>query len=140
MKEESLKAIAPERSKGWIDNSEVADFTVWQDGGHRTIYVLNSDWEAVKNHGFDFSFGKQTYKMSVNQGELKTIHCSEGLALSPKGNTTDVLDIKQTADGWLVTIQTTAADEVAVMLGDVPVSETLAIHEPGIHELKINRP
>ena len=138
IKEQSALAISQEKAQGWIQTADAAaDYTVWQDGDRRTFYVLNSDWKETKDAPFTFCYGTKTFDMTVTQGEMKTIHCADGLAVVPQGNTTDILDITPAKGGWNVRVQTTGADNVMFCQRESGQAETKEIKDAGIHAVFI---
>lgn len=134
----AVRTVAGEEGEGWIETGEFIDFTVWQKKGHRTIYLLDTDW---KNPSLaaecKLLFGENSYPVSVPSGAIGTIHCMEGLAIYPSSNTTDVLDIRKTTDGWTVTVQTTGPDTLEYFKKDENGSGVIEISKPGIHSIDI---
>jgi len=88
------------------------------EGTHRSVFQVHQNKLAF---------------MMPNCGALATIHCMEGLAVCPSSNTTDVLDIVRTEDGWTLTVQTTGADNLLCFERDSDSSGTISLPEAGIH-------
>jgi len=136
IKEQASRIIIGESDEGWIDAGKSTDFTVWQKDDHRTIYLLDTDWKnPAEPAECDLLFGENHYPIRIPCGTLATIHCMEGLAVYPESNTTDILEIRKTENGWIVTVQTTGSDTLSYFVKDRNLSENLTISEAGIHTL-----
>ena len=138
MKAIAYKSVTEEIEQGWIIHAPAVGFTVWNQADRRTIYLLNTDWKNKdKEQSATFVYGQHSFPIKVRQYHTETIHCAEGLAVMPKGNTTDVLSITSTATGWKVRVQTTGQDTVACMQASTGKVENLQLPCAGIHELTI---
>ncbi len=138
IRNEASRIVAGETDKGWVDTGDAIDFTVWDEGSHRTIYLLNTDWKHRDTCTVcNFIYGRNNFSVDVKSGLIGTIHCKDGLALHPQSNTSDILDIARTKDGWTVTIQTTNSDTFDCFRKDGFPSEPIHITQAGIHILKI---
>jgi len=138
IEEQASRVIAGENGEGWIDAGESTDFAVWQKDNHRTIYLLDTDWKSPAEPAeCHFLFGENRYNIRIPCGILSTIHCMEGLAVSPESNTTDILDIRKTETGWTITVQTTGADSLSYYTKDGNISGKQTIQEAGIHTLTL---
>lgn len=129
-----------EKAKGWIIKSDNVGFTVWDKGDRRTLMLLNTDWKSDSNiHTARFAFGNSEFEIPVRRYNIETLHCSQGLAVYGESNTTDVLSIEKTIDGWTVKVQTTGDDTVRVLnslSGDESNNE---IKGAGIHTIIIKK-
>ena len=137
MKAQSDLAVASEPESGWIDAMEGVDFAIWQDGGLRTAYVIDADWYNHQPKQFGLMFGNRTFELTVKPFELKTIRMSDGLAVCAGSNTSDVLDISRSSDGWTVTVQATGPDSISVYFKDSGQMREIAVSSAGIHKIKI---
>lgn len=139
MKQVAAEALSDEARKGWISAAPSVGFTVWEQEGHRTLYLLNTNWKSSDQQTATFVYGEAQFPVSVRQYHIETIHCAEGLAVQPMANTTDVLAIEKTEKGWKVKVQTTGADSMKCMKASSGKTETVQLSHAGIHEVVINR-
>lgn len=58
-------------------------------------------------------------------------------AVCAGSNTSDVLDISRSPDGWTVTVQTTGPDSISVYFKDSGQMREIAVSSAGIHKIKI---
>ena len=138
MEKIAQEAIASEPEKGWIAPSSEIGFTAWDDAGRRTLYLLNTDWQSdAELHNATFTYGGKTFTVPVRRYHIETLHCAEGLALRPEANTSDVLSIDKTDEGWKVRVQTTGPDTLHWMNAQTGATGNLALANAGIHELII---
>ncbi len=138
IKDVASEVTSSENEEGWIDAGEVTDFTVWQKGKRRTIYLLDTDWKNPSRPAeCNLIFGNYRYPVPVPCGMLSTIHCEDGIAIYPASNTTDVLDIRKKDEGWAVTIQTTGADSFRYFEKEDNRSGSMSVPEAGIHTIII---
>lgn len=138
IKDIASEVTSSENEEGWIDAGEVTDFTVWQKGKRRTIYLLDTDWKNPSRPAeCSLIFGNYRYPVPVPCGMLSTIHCEDGIAIYPASNTTDVLDIRKKDEGWAVTIQTTGADSFRYFEKEDNRSGSMSVPEAGIHTIII---
>lgn len=130
--------IGNEPLKGWVASSPSVGFTAWDNGTHRTLYLLNTDWQSDKQQQpATFVYGSKKFPVEVRRYMIESIHCADGVGLMPKNNTTDVLEIKKTANGWNVTVQNTEADTLTVFNSHTGKVESIAIKEAGVHNLTV---
>ena len=138
MEKIAQEAIVSEPEKGWIAPSPEIGFTAWDDAGRRTLYLLNTDWQSdTEWHNATFIYGKKQFTVPVRRYHIENIHCAQGLALRPEANTSDVLSMDKTDDGWKVRVQTTGKDTLHWMNALTGATGDLAITDAGIHELVI---
>lgn len=138
MEKIAQEAIASEPEKGWIAPSPEIGFTAWDDAGRRTLYLLNTDWQSdAELHNATFIYGEKQFTVPVRRYHIENIHCAQGLALRPEANTSDVLSMDKTDDGWKVRVQTTGKDTLHWMNAQTGATGDLAITDAGIHELVI---
>lgn len=141
--ETAMKALASsvsdaEHVKGWIKPAVSVGFTVWDSRERRTLYLLNTDWQSDKlQQPAVFTCNGKDFPVSVRRYHIETIHCAKGLALMPGSNTTDILSIEKSAEGWNVSIQNTENDKVSVMNTLTGKTEMIALEKPGVHTLQI---
>ncbi len=137
---EAAKATnADQAERGWIVPDSPIGFTAWDDDSRRTLYLLNVDWKSAdESHEAVFKFGPSSFTVTARRGALETIHCTEGLAVMPGNNTTDVFDIAKEGDGWRVKVQTTEADELRIFNAATGKDEEKTLTGPGIHEFNVN--
>jgi hypothetical protein len=142
---ETIKREAENLSKeqwnnGWITPDNKTSFTVWDDEKRRTIYLLNIDWSTPENNsGAVFHFGDYTFDIKNRSYETEVIHIKDGMAIMPAANTTDILSVTYSEDGWLVKLQTTGKDRFSWFNGLNGLTGQLDIREAGIHTFKIAR-
>jgi hypothetical protein len=140
IKEAATKTNEGQQEKGWIVPDDRVGFTVWDKDGRRTLYLLNIDWKSDQDtHTAKFQFGPSSFTVNARRGMLETIHCTEGLAIMPGSNTTDVLNISRQDKGWRVTIQTTEPDEVRILRAFSGAEEKKQLATPGIHEIVVSQ-
>lgn len=138
MQDVAASTVKPETENGWIDAAPSVGFAAWQDGGRRTLYVLNTDWQSDKEmHPYTFVYGNGKFRLSIARYQLGTIHCAAQLAVAPSSNTTDVLSIVKEADGWTVRVQTTGPDTIKFMFANNGVEKEISFSSPGIHVCKL---
>lgn len=138
IKREAEKVSKEQWTKGWINPDNKTSFTVWDEDNRRTIYVLNIDWSTSNNHSTaQFNLGDFVYEISPRSYFLETIHIDGNLGLMPMANTTDILAIETSPNGWLIEVQTTGADNLQLFRGDKQKSDTIFIAEPGVHNIEI---
>lgn len=105
----------------------------------RTVYLLNVGWQNnVEFHPVEFLFGPSRFPVNARRYAIETTHCAEGLAIMPRNNTTDVLDITRQANGWSVKIQTTEPDEIRVFNAATGACQAKQLTKPGTHDLEIH--
>ena len=139
MKEIAEECILEESKKGWIQNSPSIGFTVWDSLERRTIYLLNNDWKGKEDtHIATFNYKGKEFSIPVRRYHLETIHCKDGLAVMPFGNTTDILSIQQSKDGWNVRFQTTGEDQIRCMNALNGEIVTLQADKAGIFKMKVS--
>lgn len=131
--------ISHEPLKGWIASSPSVGFTAWDNGNSRTLYLLNTDWQSDKMHQpATFVYGGKKFPVEVRRHATETIHCSEGVALMPKSNASDILEIKKIVGGWNVSIQNTEADTVMVFNSLTGKTTSIVLKEAGVHHQTIH--
>ena len=132
------QSLEGEHAKGWIKQSDHVGFTVWDQGERRTLLLLNTDWQSEQpEHAAKLALGDKVFELPARRYHIETVHCSHGLAVYGMSNTTDVLSIEKTSEGWTVKVQTTGKDTVKI-LNSVSGAETCGqIDGAGIHVLKI---
>ena len=139
MKEIAGKTAGEETDKGWMEASPSVGFTAWDSPGRRTIYLLNADWSSDREQRpATFVYNGRKFPVSVRRYHIETIHCSEGLAVMPASNTTDVLSIERNGNGWTVKVQNTEGDVIQCMNAITGKVESVKFDQPGIHEVSVN--
>lgn len=122
--------------KGWIKNSPNIDFSVWDIGDLRTLYLLNVDWKSeLKSQPATLMFNNHPFTIDVERYQIRTIRCNGQLAATLNGNTADVLEIKKLQSGWQITCQTTGADTLVIFNGATGQIEKRKISAAGIHQV-----
>jgi hypothetical protein len=140
LREIMTKTIAGENRKGWIENSPNIEFAAWDwnDGNHRTIYLLNIDWWSdTVAHQAALMLGNQRYQVDIRRNFLEMITVCQGVAIMPMSMTTDILDMKIQDGRVTLTVQTTGKDQLTIFSGNQPETKTLEITKPGIHNLEV---
>lgn len=138
LREVAEASLADEQQAGWIEESPSVGFTVWDSPDRRTIYLLNTDWQSdEQQHTAVFACNGKTFPVDVRRYHMETIHCSNGLAIHPGSNTTDVLDICKTGEGWKIVVQNTEKDTIKCF--DTLTGETkiYSLDEPAVHIIKV---
>lgn len=128
----------PEPASGWIESGNGVSFTCWQGPDMRTLYVLHPRWQDSAPASFQLCLGGQSFPMQVEQGKLRPIYCANGVAISPEGNTTDVLRITPTLTGCVAVVQNTEPDELFIATASSSVPQRRSLPKAGIHTLEIN--
>lgn len=132
----AASSIEEESGKGWIASSPHVGFTVWDQGDHRTILLLDTDWQSNKEEvQAEFCYAGKKFSVPVRRYRMENIHCSAGLAVHPFANTTDVLSIQPTSNGWNVRVQTTGEDQIRCMHAVSGKEQTIDLKGAGIHSV-----
>lgn len=135
----AAESVTGEQAKGWVTASDHIGFTIWTAGERRTILMLNTDWKSNQNeHTAQIALGTRKFNVPVGRYQIKTVHCALGLGVYGEANTTDVLAIKKTDDGWNVTVQTTGNDILKFLNAQSGTESCLEISKAGIHTLNIS--
>lgn len=140
MKQLATQAISKEPEKGWIKASPSIDFTVWDNNTLRTLYILNVDWDSNSlNKPATFFLKDKEFPLNIERYKLATIRSANGIAALPLSNTSDILSIIEETDRWIITCQTTGADEVILMNGHTGEQKKEKLTTAGIHSLGIEK-
>jgi hypothetical protein len=134
------EAVAGQRQKGWIGSSENIEFAAWDwdDGQHRTIYILNIDWWSGKASSHcTLLLGDQEFKLDVRRRFIEAVTVYKGLAVMPKSMQTDIMKIEKNSDEYTITVQTTGPDELFIFNKDKKSVQTYKIKDAGIHHIRI---
>ena len=136
---EARRAVQPESNRGWVLPAPYIDFSVWDEGVRRTVYVLNTDWKTEVNaHPFTLVFGGASFELKQPRNQLGTIHCFPGFALVPDGNTTDVLSLTEKNGSAEVVIQTTGPDRVEILCAKTGQRSVRTLPAAGIHKIVLS--
>ena len=128
------EATMRELSKGWIESAPSVGFTVWDSKDRRTIYLLNTDWQSnEQKHEATFICNGKKFPVDVRRYHIETVHCADGLAVSPGSNTTDILSIDREGDGWKVTVQNTEKDTIRYFNTETGAIDSVTFDEPSVH-------
>lgn len=140
IKEFAQNYVSTEKNNGWIKPLEKVEFSIWDNKDRRTIYLINNDWES-DNTSQDaiFSYKNKDFLIKVRKYEIETIHCKNGIAIHPKENTTDIIDIVENNDDLILKIQTTGPDIIKCYDTYSGKYKDYKISQAGIHTIKINR-
>lgn len=140
MKAEGIKSSNTQRGKGWIVPDKNISFTAFDEGRRRTLYLLNIDWASDEaNANAKFYLGEQSFDISLQDHQIRLIHIKEDLAIMPQANTTDILSIEPSSNGWTVKAQTTGEDNLQLFNGHTGVSSHSFIPSAGVHVIEITR-
>jgi len=140
MKQLSCQTIRQETEKGWIKASPFIDFTVWDNETLRTLYVLNVDWDSgSQTQPATFLLKDKEFPLTIERYKLATIRSASGIAALPLSNTSDILSIAEHKEGWVITCQTTEADNIIIMNGFTGEQKTEKVPAAGIHSLRIDK-
>ncbi len=140
IKREAENVSKEQWNNGWITPDNKTSFTVWDDEKRRTIYLLNIDWSMPENNSEAvFHFGGYTFDIKSRSYEMEVIHIKDGIAIMPAANTTDILAVTYSEDGWLVKLQTTGKDRLRWYNGLNGLTGELEIPEAGIHTITVAR-
>ena len=138
MRELATETVGEELSKGWIESAPSVGFTVWDNKDRRTIYLLNTDWQSdEQQHQATFVCNGRKFPVDVRRYHIETIHCADGLAVSPGSNTTDILRIAKVDNGWQVTVQNTEKDTIRCFNTETGETKTVTLDEPSIHIITV---
>lgn len=134
------KINSEEFEYGWIVNSGDASFTTWDDGKKRTIYLVNVNWQKIKEEKYScLQYGKYKFNIPVRLGYIETVFCSNSLAIHPMSNTTEVLDVIEMNDKWKLVVQNSEPDSIHVMSKYDGNYSTICINKTGINILYIKK-
>lgn len=141
---EDIKDIASEITseeleKGWIITSPHINFSVWDKGSIRTLYLLNVDWKSSDDisHPANFVLNNKVFTVDVDRYTITTIRCFDDIAAMMKFNTSDVLNIEENDGKWIITCQTIGDDQLTVFNGISGKYEIKEIRSSGIHTLEL---
>lgn len=138
MRSIASKNLEAEANKGWVAAAPHIGFTAWDEDNRRTLYLLNIDWKSDQiAHPATFLLGDKTFPVQVRQYHTETIHCASSLGIMPGSNTTDVLEIKETPEGWSIKVQSTEPDELQIFNAHSGEVKKLDLKKAGIHDLKL---
>lgn len=138
VKAESAATVKNESERGWIASSPKIGFTVWDSANHRTLYLLNTDWQSNNtSHAAQFVLANKTFNVDVRQNQMETIFCAKNAAVMPQKNTTDVIEIKQDKNRTAFIIQTTGSDTITIFNAKDGSVKTQEISSPGSHTIVI---
>ena len=130
--------VSHELKDGWIESAPFIGFTVWDHKDHRTIYLLNTDWQNnIQQHKATFHYNGKKFPIDVRRYHIETLHCSKGLAVLPGSNTTDILSIDKEKGGWTITVQNTEEDTIRCFNSTTGTVETVHLTMPSIHKITI---
>lgn len=97
-----------ERARGWIRGTDDVSFTVydWDDKPLRTIYLLDIAWWSGRAAtSATLLFGKGAWPVTVRRGRIEVVTLSENLAVQPDATDADVLNIQESRQQAVITIQ-----------------------------------
>lgn len=138
MKGIAAQSVAQELDKGWVENASSIGFAVWDSADRRTLYIMDTDWKSdASERPATFTYQGKKFPVTARRYHLETIHCTDGMALMPESNTTDILSIEKVNEGWNVRIQTTGKDDVKCMNALSGQMQTLNFNEAGVHEVLV---
>ena len=133
-------AVAEERKKGWLGQSAIVQFTVWDNGRNadieRTVFMYKF---ARGDTPVKLLLGEAEYDIVPPEHVLAAIYISEGVAAYPSDPLSSVLKIDKSGNEVTLTVQAVNAGTINVYLnraGTEPVS--IAVSETGIHKLKVS--
>lgn len=135
IREIAAQTLRNEYQRGWIESGEKVDFTVWDNGVQRTLYLLNIDWQQAQEQTAALWLNGRKFTVPVPLYTIASIRAGSGVAAMAAGNTSDILAIRQTTGGWEITCQTTDADRVTFFNGSSGTQQTQSITNAGIHRL-----
>ena len=132
-------ALRTQSPRGWVRGTQDVEFTAWdwEDGKHRTIYLLNIDWWSPTNsHPASLLLGGRQYPLEVRRGTIETVTIYNGkCAIQPLHPLTDVRQVKLNAGKVEFEIETTDPGEVAVFHEDHAEPIRVPVPCAGIHRL-----
>ncbi|MEG1748850.1 MAG: hypothetical protein RR249_04080 [Tannerellaceae bacterium] len=138
MKQIATTSVAGESQRGWIKAAPSIGFAVWDSSDRRTIYLLNTDWMSEQEQQTtSLLYNGKKFPITVRRYHTETVHCAKELAVMPDSNTTDILNIKKTKKGWLVTVQNTVTETIRCMNASTGTSQTYRLDTPGIHHVSV---
>lgn len=138
MKKAAAGAIKNEVEMAWINESPYISFTPWDSGNRRTLLLLNIDWQSdLASRPASLVVNGKHFTVDVDTYTIATVHYENGLAVMPKGNTSDVLEIVPNNTGWTVTVQTTGKDIVKIYDGITGKESSEVITGAGIHKINV---
>lgn len=138
MRELAGTTVNEEISSGWIEAAPSVGFTVWDSKDRRTIYLLNTDWKSNdQQHTATFVCNGKKFPIDVRRYHIETVHCANDLAVSPGSNTTDILNIVKSDNGWKVTVQNTEKDTIRCFNTLTGVTTTVSLDNPSVHIITV---
>ena len=138
MKDIASGITSEELEKGWIKASPHINFSVWDTGSMRTLYLLNVDWKSDDiSHPADFVLNNKVFTVDVDRYTITSICCADNIAATMRSNTSDILAFEKKDDKWIITCQTTENDQLTIFNGISGTYEKIIIKSPGIHILEL---
>ena len=138
MRELATETVNKELPSGWIESAPSVGFTVWDNKDHRTIYLLNTDWQsAEQQHTATFVYNGKKFPVDVRRYHIETVHCANGLAINPGSNTTDILSINKEGNSWKVTVQNTEKDTIRCFNAETGTTTTVVLDSPSVHVITV---
>jgi hypothetical protein len=141
---DDMEAIASEIAskewkKGWIQAAPHINFSAWDTGNTRTLYLLNVDWKSdILSHPANLVLGNHVFPVDVDRYTITTIRCTGNIAAMMNSNTSDILGIEEVDGSLTVTCQTIGKDRLTIFNGISGKYEIKGISSPGIHVLEID--
>lgn len=130
--------VSNEQEFGWIESAPSIGFSVWDHKNHRTIYILNTDWQSdQQQHAATFVYNKKKFPVDVRRYHIETIHCKDGLAVLPQSNTTDVLNIEKQGGKWKITVQNTEKDTIRSFNTQSGEVKDITLDTPSVHVVTV---
>jgi len=140
MKRITSDVISSESMKAWINASPYISFTPWDEGNRRTLLLLNIDWDSEQfSRPANLVVNNKHFEVDIDRYTIATIHSENDLAVMPRSNTSDVLNIASNTNEWIVTVQTTDKDIVKIYNGITGKESSEAITGAGIHKITITK-
>lgn len=128
--------VSAEYEKGWIKASQNIDFSVWDSGNFRTLYLLNVDWKSdLDSQSAKLILNNHEFNVGAKRYMITTIRCSGNIAAMMDANTSDILEIKKDADKWEIICQTTGPDKLNIFDGFTGTKDVRSINSAGIHKI-----
>jgi hypothetical protein len=130
--------ISSERKKGWVKGNDLIEFTAYDWNGHRTIYLLNTDWWSdTIVHQAKLLLDEKEYSVDIRRRFIEVITIKDGYAIMPEDMGTDVMNIEVGKGELIVKVQTIAPDDLLIFDKSKSLPTEYFIKSAGLHDIRI---
>jgi hypothetical protein len=136
MRDSAREAVAGERERGWVAGSADVEFAAYdrEDGETRTIYALDIDWwSGAASRPARLLLGPRSFPIDVRAGAIEAITVRRGVAVMPRGEDADVIDVTPAERSVTITVQSDRGTELDVFFARPRTpSRRVAVAEGGV--------